>query len=313
MKAVGIGELVWDLLPNGPRLGGAPFNVIANLARLGWESLYFSAVGNDELGARTLEGMRRLNVSTRFVRTVDVPTGIVRVQLDRDGVPEYEIVSPAAYEELAPVEPPSAIGVFDALVFGTLAQRPPGTLATTRGLAAAQPDAVRLYDLNLRHSCWSIKLVERLLGLATVVKLSEAEATILAEELALPRDSLAMFSLALAARFDLRGVCVTRGADGATLLCDGRSGEAKAVRVDVVDTVGAGDAFAAGLAFGISAGWDVERVLELGSHLASLVASRDGAIPDWDVSELGLDISRTSASPRAVVGRGAALDHLSSG
>ncbi len=290
MRAIGIGELVWDLLPDGPRLGGAPFNVIAHLERLGCETWYLSAVGVDELGARALDEVKRLNVSASFVQTVAVPTGVVRVQLDPFGVPEYEIVSPAAYEALSPVDPTTTNGAFDILVFGTLAQRSPGTLMTTRRLAEAQPGAVRLYDVNLRRGCWSPSLVEHLLGLATVVKMNEAEAAILADELSLPRDSTAMFSVAMSARFGLRGVCVTRGAHGATLLCDGTYREAKAVPVVVLDTVGAGDAFAAGLAFGITAGWGVESVLELGSRLASLIASRHGAIPGWDPSELGMNI-----------------------
>jgi len=289
MRALGIGELVWDLLPSGPRLGGAPFNVVAHLAKLGCDAALFSAVGRDELGARTLDEVRRLSVSTAFIQVVDVPTGVVRVQLDRFGAPEYEIVSPAAYEYLSPGDQVGASGQLDIVVFGTLAQRSPGTLATTQKIAQTERPAVRLYDVNLRPGRWSPSLVEVLLGLATVVKMNDAEAVILAKELSLARESTAAFSMAMATRYGLRGVCVTRGADGAALLYNGTYREAQAVPIVVADTVGTGDAFAAGLAFGITTGLDVETVLELGSRLASLVASRPGALPDWDLSELGME------------------------
>jgi len=300
MRAIGIGELLWDLLPTGPRLGGAPFNVIAHLGRLGCETGYFTAVGEDELGTQALDEVRRLNVSASFVQTVSVSTGVARVRLNAYGVPDYDIVSPAAYEALSAVESMSAVGAFDILVFGTLAQRSEGTALTTRWLAEAQPLAVRLYDLNLRPGCWNVPLVEQLLGLATVVKMNEEEASILAEALSLDPDGAMALARSMSARFGLEAVCVTRGPRGAALLCDGTYREAAAVPVDLVDTVGAGDAFAAGLAFGIAVGWTAERVLDLGTRLASLVASRPGAIPDWDPSELGMEIPRSNSGPGQV-------------
>lgn len=297
MQAIGVGELLWDLLPSGPRLGGAPFNVIAHLGRLGCDTGYFTAVGVDELGTRALEEVRRLNVSASFVQIVSASTGVARVRLDAHGVPEYDIVSPAAYEALSAGESTSAVGAFDILVFGTLAQRAEGTAMITRRLAEAQPMAVRLYDVNLRPGCWNISLVEQLLGLATVVKMNEEEASILAEALSLDPDDTMALARSMSARFGLEGVCVTRGSRGAALLSDGTYREAAAVPVEVIDTVGAGDAFAAGLAFGIAVGWTTERVLDLGTRLASLVASRPGAIPDWDPSELGLEIPQSNSGP----------------
>jgi fructokinase len=297
MRAIGVGELLWDLLPTGPRLGGAPFNVIAHLGRLGCDTGYFTAVGVDELGTRALDEVRRLHVGASFIQIVSASTGVARVRLDAHGVPEYDIVSPAAYEALSAVESTNAVGAFDILVFGTLAQRSEGTFLTTRWLAEAQPTAVRLYDVNLRPGCWNVSLVEQLLGLATVVKMNEEEASILAEALSLDPDCTMAWGRSMSARFGLEAVCVTRGPRGAALFCDGTYREAAAVPVHLVDTVGAGDAFAAGLAFGIAVGWTAEQVLDLGTRLASLVASRPGAIPDWDPSDLGMEIPQSNSGP----------------
>ncbi len=286
MRAVGVGELLWDLLPGGPRLGGAPFNAIAHLRRLGFRSTYVSAVGNDELGGRARQEVRRLGVATGRVQVVNVPTGIVRVQLDGDGVPRYEIVSPAAYEALRPPRTPGAWRpAFDILVFGTLAQRFAGVLATTHRLVAARPQAVRLYDVNLRQGCWDAGLVRQLLPLATIVKVNDDEREVLAGALSLPPEAPA-FTRALAAAHRLRAVCVTRGEAGAALLLDGQYLEVPAVPASVVDTVGAGDAFTAGLAAGVARGWAPARTLDLATRLAALVASRAGAIPDWSPREL---------------------------
>jgi fructokinase len=286
-RAIGIGEILWDLLPAGPRLGGAPFNVVAHLRRLGFHAAYLSAVGRDKLGARASAEVTRLGVDASLIQLADLPTGIVRVELGAGGVPAYEIVSPAAYEATRSPDLPPAGSGFDVIVFGTLAQRFPGIAAATTRLSGQCPDAVRLYDVNLRPGCWTPALVARLLELATVVKMNEAEAATIAGTLMIPVAPLQDFARALAERDGARGVCVTRGADGAALLLDGVFRQVRAVPVEVADTVGAGDAFAAGLAAGVAAGWPIEAILDWSSRLAGLVASRVGAIPDWEMSELG--------------------------
>lgn len=286
-RAIGIGELLWDLLPAGPRLGGAPFNVIAHLRRLGFEAAYVTAVGDDDLGRSALAGVSRLGVDDRFVGIVGLPTGTVRVDVDSAGVPAFEIISPSAYEVAVLEQPGEAIGRFDALVFGTLAQRFPGVRTATRRLASEHPNALRLYDVNLRDGCWEPGLVAELMTQATVLKLNEAEAAVLADEFSLGRGSVRVFAEAATERYALDGVCVTRGADGASMLLAGRFAEVPAPPVQVVDTIGAGDAFCAGLVAGIVWGRPLDGILELSSRLAALVASREGAIPDWDQSELG--------------------------
>ena len=287
---VGIGELLWDLLPGGPRLGGAPFNVVAHLARFGCRTVYVSAVGRDDRGREAAAGVARLGVATTHLQVNDLPTGVVRVRLDAQGVPDYQIVSPAAYEVLGPLDAESlaSVGDVDLLVFGTLAQRFAGTREATRQLAQAARDAPRLYDVNLRTGCWDAGLVERLLDIATVVKLNDDERRVLAGVLGLPASPTERFARALAERYGLRGVCVTHGPAGATLLLDGACGEAPSPPVEVVDTVGAGDAFAAALGYGLIHRWDVTEILSVATRLGALVASREGATPGWELAEIGL-------------------------
>lgn len=289
-SALGVGELLWDLLPSGPRLGGAPFNVVAHLRRFGCTTTYVSAVGRDELGRQALAEARGLGVDTRLIQVNEHPTGVVHVQVDARGVPVYEVVSPAAYQAIEPPDPLdlAAVGGIDLVVFGTLAQRFGGTRLATELLVDACKGACRLYDVNLRPDCWDPQLVERLLDIATVVKLNDDEQAALADALGLPVGPTEQFMRTACARYNLRGVCVTRGEAGAALLLDDVYREAPAPRVDVVDTVGAGDAFAAGLGYGLIQSWTVSEILSAATRLGAFVASRDGAIPDWDPVTIGI-------------------------
>lgn len=287
---IGIGELLWDLLPAGPRLGGAPFNCVAQLRRFGCRAAYVSAVGADRYGRQALSEVARLGVDASLIEVGNLPTGVSRVWLDKRGNADYEIVSPAAYEMITHrTEFSSAVGGGEyLLVFGTLAQRFASVRAATQLLASEADDADRLYDVNLRHDRWDPMLVEDLLGLATVVKMNDEEQGIVARELRLPGSSTERFARAVSERFNLRGVCVTRGAAGAALLLDDAYAEAESPSVQVVDTVGAGDAFAAALGKGLLEGWTVAEILAVATRLGALVASRAGATPDWSLSELGL-------------------------
>ena len=284
---VGIGELLWDILPAGERLGGAPFNVVAHLRRFGWSARFISAVGADEYGRRALAEVDRLGIDSSSIAINDLPTGVVRVVLDEVGAPRYAIQSPAAYESI-PAWADYGRHAPDLLVFGSLAQCFAEVRAATRRLANIAANALRLFDVNLRLDRWTVALVADLLDLATVVKLNEDEWRTLSAPLDLPVHSVESFARALADRHALRAVCVTRGAMGAGLLLGGRYVEAPAPLVRVVDTVGAGDAFAAALAHGVFQGWPASETLAVANRLGSLVASRAGASPNWRPDELGI-------------------------
>src|SRR6185503_13339396 len=164
VRIIGVGELLWDLFPDGPRLGGAPFNVIANLRRLGHRVAFVTAIGDDGLGRAALAAADDLGVDAMFISTtLDLPTGTVEVTPDPVEGHRFAIRSPAAYE---------SIGDGDALVYGTLAQRSDGVRELTRRIASEVRPAYRLYDVNLREGCWTPSLVIDLLGDATIVKVN---------------------------------------------------------------------------------------------------------------------------------------------
>jgi fructokinase len=288
---VGLGELLWDRLPDRDRLGGAPFNVVCHLARLRHRAVFVTAVGCDDLGDAALRELRHRGVDDSFVtRSTRGPTGIARVTLAAAGAPTFEIVRPAAYESLR-LDAGTVAGLTelapDALVIGTLAHAETDLLGRTRELVARLGDATVVYDVNLRAGSWSIDLVRELAALATVVKLNDDEARELAPALGYPggRD-MKSFCRKFARRFELRGVAVTAGQANAALLLDGMFTTTTPPRVDVVDTIGAGDAFTAALVDGLVHDRSVEATLQSATALGALVASRHGALPEWTPSEL---------------------------
>jgi fructokinase len=281
-----VGELLWDALPEGLFLGGAPFNVARHLHTLGEAVSFASRVGDDVLGD---EARRRLRAQglDGLVQTDDrLPTGFVRVALDADtGEPDYEIVEPAAWDAIA-LTGPLRRRAEDAaaLVFGSLAQRATPSRKTIRRLC--ETDALRAFDVNLRPPYNDREVVEPSLRAADVVKVNE-------DELARLRG---WFSLAsapeaamadLAAAFGCRAVCVTRGDDGAQLWQDGTCSQHPGYAVEVTDPVGAGDAFLAVLLAGLLDGRGGTPLLALAHRLGAYVAARAGALPAYEVG--GLD------------------------
>ena len=292
-RVLGVGELLWDLFPDGPRLGGAPFNVTANLRRLGHRAAFVTAVGDDDLGRAALAAADDLGVDARFIATaLDLPTGAVEVTLDPDAGHRFAIRSPAAYESIGDGDAlvdrvrgwaPSA------LIHGTLAQRFDGVRALTRRIAAEIRPTHRLYDVNLRDGCWTPTLVLDLLGDATIVKVNEEEADVLAGLLAASGDPASLgarLADRLADRFGIAVLCITRGPRGAATWTDGTEHAVDGIAIEVVDTVGAGDAFAAGLLHGLLSGSTPTEALSLANRLGALVASRPGALPPWRLDEL---------------------------
>lgn len=290
MRILGIGEVLWDLLPDGPRLGGAPFNVTAHLERLGHEVRFATAVGDDALGEGTLDALRERGIGLELVQVIPgARTGTASVEIDDAGVPRFEIAADVAYERFRLDDPllrDTAKWAPDALVYGTLAQRAGSVLDATRRLVEAMPASIRLYDVNLRAGRWDAGLVGELASMATVLKLNRDEVDVLAGLGWGPSSSREAFARGVAGRFGLEAVCITLGGDGSGLLLGGRYREEGAPRVDVVDTIGSGDAFAAALLDGLLAGRDDDGLLVRANALGALVASRPGAIPDWSPDEL---------------------------
>ncbi len=290
-----VGEVLWDALPMGLFLGGAPFNVACHLHQLGGEVTMASRVGDDVLGHEALRRIRHRGMRDDVIqRDTTFQTGFVEVALDAEGTPDYTIVEPAAWDEIESTKAlHAAAQQADALVFGSLAQRRSPSRETIQALWASTAHAV--FDVNLRPPFVDRAIVGQSLRAANLVKMNDEELAQMMEWFdvaAAPRAAVE----ALATQFDIAAVCVTRGKHGAMLWNDGQWTEHPGHAVTVADTVGAGDAFLAGLLAGYLAGRDDAAILDDASRLGAYVATQMGPTPSYP----GLDaLPQPTRNPEA--------------
>jgi fructokinase len=273
-----VGEVLWDALPAGLFLGGAPFNAACHLRAAGRAVSMVSRVGSDQLGQEVIRRCPWYGVGTELLQIdQQLPTGLVRATIDEAGNAEYEIVEPAAWDAIALTEVlEERAAAARAIVFGSLAQRAATTRQTIERLW--QSEALMVFDVNLRPPYEDREIVRSSLQRANVVKLSESELTRIAEWFALKGD-LRQQVEAIAETFDCEIVCVTRGREGAALWNDGRWTEQSGYDVEVRDTVGAGDAFLAMLLTGLLEGADDRVILRHANLIGAYVATQFGAVP----------------------------------
>ena len=279
---VGIGEVLWDVFPDGGHFGGAPANVAVHAAALGADACMVSAVGTDARGDTALERLAAANVDCSAVaRLADHPTGVVRVSVDAAGLPSYDIAAGSAWDCVpwsAAVE--RAAQRADAICFGTLAQRSLMSRATIRrAVAATREHAWRLFDVNLRQSYYDADVIAASLDLANAVKLNQDELPVVARLCGIERGPPVKQLRALCERFGLRVAALTRGASGSLLVSRHGVWGAAAPHTKIADTVGAGDAFSAALLVGILAGWPLDEVSRRANAVAAYVCSQPGATP----------------------------------
>lgn len=278
---LGLGEVLWDLLPAGKQLGGAPANFAYHAHALGADALVVSRVGDDALGREILERLRAWGLPTEGLGVApSAPTGTVSVELSADGQPRFTIHENVAWDRLTVDEAVLAKArTADAICFGTLAQRSEPSRTTIRTLVAATPgNALRIFDINLREHYYSREILEASLGLASVLKVNDAELPVLARLLDLPGDTKRQIAH-LAERFQLRLVALTRGSKGSLLFAAGQWSEHGGLCVVVKDTIGAGDAFTAAMALGFLAGWPLDVVSQRANEVAAWVCTQSGATP----------------------------------
>jgi fructokinase len=284
-----VGEVLWDLFPDSIRLGGAALNFAAHTKRLQHKPILISAVGTDELGEEAVRAITALGLDTSFLQITErFKTGTARVQLGPCHQTSFAIERPAAYDavELSDSKIQQIINRQpDWFYYGTLFPSSPAGKDVLCRLLQAVPRARRLYDLNLRPGSDSAELVSELLRTANVVKLNEEELKFIHQFTRLPAETEG-FCRAGIERYGWSAVCVTLGAKGCAMLAGGEYVEAGGHRVDVADTVGAGDAFAAAFMHGISSNWPVAQIAEFSNRVGALVASAHGAIPNWTMEEV---------------------------
>ena len=278
---VGIGELLWDCFGELRRPGGAPANVAFHATQLGLNGVICSRVGSDALGNALLEHLCGQGLDTQYIQPDPVrPTGTVTVETTSIDQPSYRIHENVAWDHLefdnclsGLVENASAV------CFGTLAQRSPQSRATILRALGASQRALRVYDINLRPPYYTQETVEASLQLADVVKLNIGEVAVLAPMLGLDADDVQNLSDTLRRSYGVGVICITRGQDGCVAISKKERVEVPGRQVNVVDAVGAGDAFTAALVYGLLNAWPLGRIAHVANEIGALVASRAGAMP----------------------------------
>jgi fructokinase len=281
LRLLGIGEVLWDLLPAGAQLGGAPANFAYHARALGADAGVITRIGPDALGDDIRRQFDAAGLPNSLVQRDDLaPTGTVTVQLGADGVPQFTIHENVAWDRLALTERAlAAVAAADALCFGSLGQRcEPARSSIQRLLTAASLTALRVFDINLRQHFYSPEIIERSLELANVLKLNDTELPVLAAMFGLTGSTPAQLE-ELARRFQLKAVALTRGPRGSLLLGPGGWSDQPGLPVEVSDTVGAGDAFTAALTVGLLQGLPLAAVNRLANEVARHVCRCPGATP----------------------------------
>ncbi|MFQ3648885.1 MAG: carbohydrate kinase [Gemmataceae bacterium] len=288
-EILGVGEILWDLLPDGRVLGGAPFNFVFHCHQLGQRATIVSRVGDDAPGHDLRASLRALGLSDALIQTDPVhPTGSVSVTL-QDGQPHYSIHEEVAWDYLQSADSlDAALAGVHFVCFGTLVQRHPVSRATVqRLLRMASQQAIVLCDVNLRAPFYTREILESSLQLARWVKLNDDELVTLRQLFQLRGRGESGWIAALRQRFDVELVALTRGAAGCLIQTADDEISASGVKVEVVDTIGAGDAFTAALVCATLEGRDLGEAATLANRYAATVATHRGGTPQIDPRQIG--------------------------
>lgn len=281
-KVIGLGEVLWDILPGGKQLGGAPTNFAYMTSLLGNEGIVASRVGNDSLGQETLRKMTKLGLNMEFIQLdPQQPTGTAQVNVDADGQPVFIITEPVAWDflEWTPAWQELARSA-DIVCFGTLAQRSSTSRQTIRQFVQSVPaSTLRIWDMNLRQEYFSAQVLEESFKLTQVVKLNHEELARAINLLGFKFGSEEDAARRLLSAYGLKLVCVTRGVRGSLLAAPTGTVSHPGFRVKVADTVGAGDGFTACLAHHFVRGSSLEEINEAANRFAAWVASQPGGTP----------------------------------
>ena len=279
-KIIAIGEIVWDCLPAGKQLGGAPLNFAFFANELGAQAYAVSAVGNDELGDETMQVASATGVNLDFVQRNDLPTSRVLVTLDENGIPQYEIVEGVAWDAVEC--PDSALElVRDASVicWGSLAQRTEKSRQSVLSMLSAAPaSCLKVFDINIRQHYYSLEVIKDSFEYADILKLNEDELPLVAEMLGMTGSEETVIS-EIIERYSLKYVVYTHGADFSRVYgAEGLLSHQDTPKVTVADTVGAGDSFTAVLVTSLLQGKDITAAHALAVEVAAFVCTQHGAI-----------------------------------
>lgn len=280
---VGLGEVLWDMLPDGRQIGGAPANFAFHAGQWDHRAYVVSAVGADPLGEETQRLLQAKGLNTMIPHT-PYPTGTVAVTLTEGGIPHYDICQGVAWDHIPFTPAMEELATHtDAVCFGSLAQRSAESRSTIYRFVDTMPDTedtLKVFDINLRQTYYSAEVIEQSLTRCNIIKLNDEELPVVTRLFALRGGSAEAQCQALISRFGLRLVILTCGTMGSYVYGAGTASFVATPRVQVADTVGAGDSFTGSFVAALLNGQTVGQAHQLAVKVSAYVCSQHGAMPE---------------------------------
>lgn len=279
---VGMGEALWDCLPDGRKIGGAPANFAYHVKQFGFKSLAISAIGKDELGAEIVEKFNQRNLE-HLLETVDYPTGTVQVTLDQKGIPCYEICEDVAWDNIPYTDRLDEIAHNCQVVcFGSLAQRNPVSRETINRFIDSMPlaeDTLKVFDINLRQHFYTEETIVNSLNKCNVLKINDEELVIVSRMFGYPELSQSDACRRILETYGLKMLILTCGTDGSYVFTSDETSFQPTPKVQVADTVGAGDSFTGSFIASILKGKTIPEAHRRAVEVSAYVCTQNGAMP----------------------------------
>lgn len=277
---VGLGEALWDCLPEGRKIGGAPANFAYHSSQFGNEAWAVSAVGNDALGEETVAVLKEKGLNL-IMPKVDFPTGTVEVTLDEQGVATYDIREGSAWDNVPFTPEMEALAKrCDAVCFGSLAQRSEVTRETIyRFLNAVPSDCLRIFDINLRQHFYSKEIIQESLRRCNILKINDEELVLIGRMFGYPGLDIENKCWLIMGKYNLDMLVLTCGVNGSYVFSKGAMSFLETPKVEVADTVGAGDSFTGSFVASILGGMTIHEAHRVGVTVSAFVCTQNGAMP----------------------------------
>lgn len=289
MKVLGFGAILWDEIKGVKKIGGAVFNLLAHMIKLGARAYIISTLGKDKLGTRALQSVKSLGIKTDFIKMVDNKTCVAKVKLDDKGVPKYFIENPTSWDFIDiskdEIEQINRIG-FDYFCFGTIEQRNPVNAKSLKKIISNVYFKNVFYDVNLRSDFYNKAVLEYSLNKCNILKVNKEEIIEIKNIFGLRTYDLADLAKIISKRFKISIVCITAGKEGAYVYSNNVFIYCPGYKTRVIDTVGSGDAFGAAFLTKLSQGSSLKESCDFACKLSAHIASLSGAIPDYDPNSL---------------------------
>ncbi len=280
---VGIGDVLWDCLPDGRKIGGAPANFAYYMRQFGFDSLLVSGIGNDPLGEEIKDVLKQKKLS-HHLQVNDYPTGTVMVDVDAKGIPSYKIIENVAYDHVSYTSDIDAIAKkCNVVCFGSMTQRNPVSRSTIRKFLEAMPhteETYKVFDINLREDFYDKEIISESLRLCNVFKINDEELAVVKDMFGYEGESYQDLCRNIMAEWHLEFLILTCGTKGSYIYTESEESFMNTPKVDVADTVGAGDSFIATFMASILQGGTIKEAHELAVRVSAFVCTQYGGMCD---------------------------------